>query len=375
MFSIVQYRKGALVALSVMMLVTLLFPLFVHGQTVLRTDETVSVDADEVVEGNFYSIGSRISVSGEVTEDWIAAGGSVTGNGQFLKDVLLAAGNVQMHGSTTDDLRIISGDAVIADYVGGDVVVVGGTVEILSSATIEGDVLIYANDVVIAGSVGGDVIGRYGSLRIDSVVDGSLDVYARELTLGNQANVMGDIVYESPQELRRAQDATVEGDITYREVIAGISVRDRIQNAVMPMLILVFSTLTFFLIQRRRFEAVVEHTIERPILFSLVGVGITLVTPVLIVLLFASVLGSLIGVVVASLYLFLLTVGAVLAVPFLGLFLSRYALQRSKIDLLSIGVGAIVLYGLLIIPFIGISVALVILFVTVGGLATWLYQR
>ena len=361
--------------MTLVALFTLVIPLFAYGQTILRTDETVTVDKDQVVEGNFYSVGSRVSVSGEVTGDWIAAGANVTGNGQYLQDVLLFAANAQMHGSTSDDLRIVAGDAVIADYVGGDLAVLGGAVEILSSATIEGDVLMYASSVVIAGSVGGDIMGRYGVLRIDGPVGGSLDVYASELTLGNKAAVEGGVTYESPRELIRAQDSVVEGDIIHREVTTQVTVSDRLQNALMPMLILVFATLTIFLIQRRRFDAVVEHTVERPLLVSLIGVLIIIGTPLLAVLLFASVLGALVGVVVVSFYILLLALGAILTVPVLGLLIGRYVLKRNRLDLLTIFTGAVAMFILLMVPIIGMALALVVLFVTVGGLATWLYQR
>lgn len=360
---------------SVVIAVLLAVPVVSYGQTILRTDDSVTVDAEQVVEGNFYSVGSRVSISGEVIGDWVAAGGSVTGNGIFQDDVLLLAGNVQLHGSTTDDVRIVAGDTVIADYVGGDLAVLGGSVEILSSAVIAGDVLIYANDAVIAGTVGGDIIGRYGSLRIDAPIAGSVDARVNELTLGNRASIEGDLRYESAQEIVRAQDAVVDGDITHREVVTDISVREQMQNAVMPILILIFAALVFFLVQRRRFDAVVEHTIERPLLFSLVGVGITLATPLLIALLFVSVLGSLVGLVVASLYVLILTLGAIFTVPILGLALGRYVLQRPQIDLLSLGLGALVLYALMIVPVIGIPIVLVVMFVTIGGIATWLYQR
>ena len=352
-----------------------IMPFVSYGQTVLRTDETVTVDSDQIVEGNFYSVGSRVSISGEVTGDWIAAGAHVTGNGQYHQDVLLIAANAQMHGSTTDDLRIVAGDVVIADYVGGDLAVLGGTVEILSSAIIEGDVLMYASNVVIAGSVGGDVLGRYGTLRIDGPVGGSLDVYANDLTLGNKAVVEGNITYESLRQMTRAQDSVVEGDVIYREITTSVTMGDRLQNLLIPMLVVVFAALTFFLIQRRRFDAVVEHIVERPLLVSLIGVLIILGTPLLVVIMFASVLGALVGAAVFSLYILLLTMGAILTVPVLGRLVGRYILKRDQLDLLTIFSGAVALFILLMIPVFGLALALVVLFVTVGGFATWLYQR
>ncbi len=362
--------------LFVVTLISLLvIPYFASAQTVLRTEDTVSVATDQVVDGDFYSFGSRIRVLGEVTGDWIAVGADVSGSGEFQDDIFLLADSAQVNGSTTNSVRAVGREVVIAGYVGGNLAIIGGSVEILSSAQIEGDVLMFANDVTVSGPVDGDILGRYGSLRIDSSVGGDVDIRVQELTLGNQTSIAGSLTYESPRELVRAQDAIVEGDIGYREITSEFSWQEQVQSALMPTLVLIFATLTFFLIQRRRFDAVVEHTLERPLLFSLIGLIFMLLAPPLIFIFLASILGSVVGLALAGLYLLLVVLAVILTIPVLGAFICRAALGRAQIDLLTLCLGALVVYGLFIVPFIGIPAFLVVLFITLGGFVTWLYQR
>lgn len=368
-------QRPLTVFLSVCAIGILLTPLFVAAQTVVRVDDSVSVDTDQVVEGDLYSFGSRVRVLGEVTGDWIAAGANVTGSGEFKDDVLVIADTVQINGSTTENVRIVAREVVIAGYVGGNVAVLGGTVEILSSAEIAGDVLMFANNTVITGSVGGDILGRYGVLRIDGPVGGDVDIRVQELLLGSRAEIQGAVTYKSPQELTRAQDAVVEGDVSYREVAVEFSWQDQVQTAVTPVLILVFATLFFFLVQRRRFDAVIEHTLERPFVFSVIGFVLVLTTPLLITLLLVSVLGALIGIVLAGLYVTIVVLGLLLTIPIIGGLLSRWLFSRQETDLLSLGLGAVSVYLLLVIPVFGLPLFLVLLFIGIGGLTTWLYQR
>ena len=353
----------------------LLLPYVVSAQTVLRVKETVSVETAEAVEGDFYSFGSRIRVLGDVTGDWIAAGANVTGNGDFGDDIIILADTAQLNGSTTNSVRIVGREVVIAGYVGGNLAVLGGSVEILSSAEIAGDILMFASDVTINGPVGGSLLGRYGSLRIDSSVAGDVDIRVQELTLGNNAQLAGSLTYESPQELRQAQDAVVSGDIQYVQITSTFSWQEQIQRALMPSLVLVFAALAFFLVQRRRFDVVVEHSLERPLLFSLVGLIFVLLIPPLIILLLASVLGSLVGLALAGLYLLLIVIGAVLVIPISGALVSRLLFKRNQIDLLTLGLGSVLVYCLFVLPVFGVTAFVVLLFISVGGLATWLYQR
>ena len=350
-------------------------PITVDGQIIFRSGESVGVDKEEYVDGNFYSAGSRVNISGEIIGDWVGLGGSVTGNGTFLQDVLVAGANVNIHGSTTQDVRIVGGEVVIADYIGGDLAILAGSVDVLSSAFVAGDILIYSTDVTIAGDVGGSVFGRYGRLRIDGDIGGDVDIHVNELVLGNKTKVAGNINYKSIQELTRAQDAQVEGNINYVEDVRESSYAIYARQLLTPVLIILFASLSLFLLQKRRLVSVVNHTLDKPLLFSLIGVSVVLVTPFIAILLILSVLGSLLGLVLLSLYMFLIFLSIILAIPVLGLLFSKHILGRPNIDIISIGCGALIFYAILLLPVMGPALALSIIFITLGGVTNWFYQR
>ena len=353
-------------------------PVTAEAQTVVRASSNVSVGSDEVVEGNFYSLaglGGSVNVSGTVSGDWIALGGSVTANGTFLEDVLVAGGTVQFHGSTTDDVRIVGADVTVAGPIGGSLTVVANSVSILSTAEIQGDILFLANQVEVQGSVAGSVLGRINTLRINSEVGQGIDITVGELTLGERARVAGDITYTSSQEIIRAQAAEVAGSIAHRVIEIETSTRETLQTLFMPLLVMLFATMTFYLLLRRRFERVVLNTVQRFNLAALIGLVVLLVGPLVSILFIGSILGLLVGAVFMFLYILLLIGGLVLAGPVFGVAVSQSLFNRSTVDVVSIGAGTVLLYSCLLIPYIGPFVFILFTLIALGGLSMELYRR
>lgn len=353
----------------------LLVPLAVDAQTVLRSDDRVSVDTDQVVEGNFYTIGNTISVSGQVDGDWLGLGNSITGNGTFTEDVLLVGRNVQLHGSTTDDVRIVALEATIAEDIGGDVAIVANSVKILSSADISGDLLLFANEVEVSGSIGGDILGRANSLRVDGEVGGSLDLTVDQLTLGERADIGGNISYISNTELIRSQNATVSGDITQTTVEVDTSFQTTVERLLMPFLAIMFAGLVAFLLVPTGLIRAVSYTKRRLTLAMLVGFVVLLGGPLVVTVFLLSGLGLLVGLVLASAYVLLLAIGIVMAGPLLGSLLSQYVLNRPQIDIFTVIGGIVLLVASLLIPIFGLGLFIAAVCSAIGGMVLQLYKR
>ncbi len=368
--------RNGLYIFAVLFTFGLSFPLFSEAQTVVRVEESVSVSTDQLVEGNFYSVGNKVSNSGEIQGDWFALGSTVTNNGTVSEDALVIAGTVQFHGSTSDDVRILAGEAVVADRIGGNLTVVAGSVKVLSSAHIEGDVLLYANDVEIVGSVGGTIMGRVTRLRIDGEIGGDVDIKVNQLTLGDRAQIEGDVLYESTQEIQRAQNSVVAGQVNKRTPPdTSQTVAERAQDLLIPLLVVLFTALSFYLIWRQRMMRLLFPITDTILLNSLIGFGVLLFTPLVIVLFFVSILGSLVGGFLLITYLLLLLGAIALSGPFLGILFGRFVLKRQQFDPLAIFIGCLILFIMVLVPILGPVLILLTLTTVLGGLARALYHR
>jgi cytoskeletal protein CcmA (bactofilin family) len=203
----------------ILLALVVVFPLqMVSAETIVRTGDSVSLAQNQTVEGDFYGLGSTVALSGTVTGDALIMGGTVTVNGSVAQDLFAVGGTVNVSAPISDDVRIISGDVTISEPIAGSVVVVGGRLNILSSATIGGDVLFYGGDATIEAEVGGKVLGNAERIRIDGVVKGGVDVTSPFLTLGERADITGDVRYVSQAELTRAAGAVVTGSVSKNDI-------------------------------------------------------------------------------------------------------------------------------------------------------------
>ena len=339
---------------------------------IIRSGDSVSVDDNQVLEGDFYGFGSTIVISGEADNDVYLAGGSVTVNAPIKQDLVILGGSVNIHGPVDDDVRVAGGEVTIADHVEGDVVVLGGTLNLLSTASVGGDVLFMGSKVDISGSVAGSVVGRGGQVRIDNSVGGNVSVQASQsFSLGDRAEILGNVEYESMGELARAQGAVVVGDIQ-KKILPTAGVNS--YALLIPLLILLFSVFTAYLIFRSPMQQVVDATAQSYGIQGLVGLGILLVMPFVGFLLVTSVLGMIVGIVIFIAYVLLIFTTWILSGVVLGTLILKYAAKKPKITLASVTLGVIIFDVLFLVPFIGPFLVFAVFVIVLGGVGTQLYH-
>lgn len=353
--------------------VVLLVPLITLAGPVVRTGEEVTVEADQVVDGDLYLFGGASVISGEVQGDAYVVGGSVTHNGTISEDLVVAGGAVQIHGAVEDDVRIIGGEVTIADTISGDLVVVGGSVRVLSTATVLGDLLFLGGEITIDAPIGGSVFGFGDTLRIDASVGKDVSVTTgKTLTLGDRAEILGNVIHKGPRELIRGQGAVVVGDIQY-EVPEHKA--NSYESFIISIGILLFGGLTILLLLKPILTAFVKRTESHYGSQGLLGLAVFIGMPVVSVLLMISVIGAIVGIIVLLLYLLILLTSWLLAGPLLGTLLWRRFKKNTGPTIVTVVFGVVIFELLFIIPFIGPLLALVIMLITIGAVSQRLYNQ
>ena len=353
-------------------LVLSLFPMKVSAETVVRTGDSVSIAVGQIVENNLYAAAGSVSLSGEVEEDAYILAGSITTNGPIGADLTAVGGTIQTHATVGEDLRVVGGDVIVANDVGGDVFVIGGHLQILSSATVAGNVYFYGGEAEIEGVIEGDIMGRADVFFINNSVAGT-DLSARRVVLGDQANIQGDLQYESVYDLERSAQATVEGEI----LSSLIEETEDQATTIAPLVFLMswlFASLSVLLFFRSKVEELLTGIKNNPVRAGVLGILAIVATPVLSVILIATLLGSWIGV---SLLLLgsLLVIGSLVLLPLVlgGYLLSLYR-KKLKVDIWAalVGMFAIVVLGL--IPLIGTFLIALSLMIVSGAVIYSLYR-
>jgi cytoskeletal protein CcmA (bactofilin family) len=354
----------------------LVSPIAAHASAVVRSGDSVTLAQNQSVEGNFYAVGSVVALSGNITGDAVIVGGNVTVNGTVTDDLAVLGGAVNMSASSTKDVRIIAGDVTISKPITGDLVVVGGRLTILSTGSVKGDVLIYGEDATIDGAVGGQIMGTVHTLRVNGPVGAGIDVTTSSLTLGDQANITGDIQYTSANQLARSPNAVVTGKVMQgTDGVAASDVTSMLKNITILFLISLFATLSIYLVARKFVEDMSRLAVRQVGMKTLIGFGTFAIAPITVGILFVSMLGILVGIIELALLVVLAVVSLVLTNAVFGALIAKYLTKKSQLSVPYIIAGAIVTQICLIIPFVGPAILALAFLATAGALVTSFYYR
>ena len=350
-------------------------PFFTHAGPIIRSGEAVSIDAGQILKGDFYGFSPTLTMSGPAEEDVYVMGGNVTINAPILKDLTVVGGVVQVHGDVGDDVRIVGGEVTLAKSVKGDVAVFGGTLTILSTALIEGDVLFMGGDVVIEGDVVGGVHGTANSARINAEVGGDVLMNVTDtISLGDNARVVGSMFYTSATELVRSQNADISGEIRQTEPTLETGI-NFLKFYTLVAIAVLFTAVALFFGMRKNIERTVELSVKESGVSGLIGLGVFLITPFLSMIFSVSIIGVPLGICLFFFYMALLFFAFIMSGAFVGVYVQKLMTKKQTLSLSTVMYGTVLLAALALIPVIGGLVAFGCLMITFGALNTLLYQR
>jgi len=297
-------------------------------------------------------------------------------------------------GETADDLQAVGGTIVVRGTVTGDISAAGGDIRIEDTGQVDGDLEGGAGSVTIAGTVDGDIEVGAGSVTVAEngtvngtftagagtvVIDGTLEddaeIGADTIRLGETATIAGDLRYDG--DLEGNTDA-VAGDIE-EDPSLGVDVAPTVQ----PFASWLFAAYTFavnlllgaiLLALFPRFsDRVADRVATGPIRTGLIGLGVFVGVPILLIALAITVVGiplSLIGILVFALLLWIGAVYGLFAVA--AWILSLVGLGNRWLALI---VGLLIGAGLTLVPIVGDILNLFVLLLGLGAIARALYGR
>lgn len=313
------------------------------------------------VTGDAVLAGRRLTIDGPVSGDIIAAGETVTINGEVLDDIRAAGRLVQINGAVGDHI-VAAGETVSigpAARVGGWAWLAGQRVEVLGQ--IDQQLKAAGNEVLIGGEIGGAVAVTGERVRIlpGAVIQGSLRVQSpRPPEIADSARILGDVKHIPMPEVEHA-------GMLKAVLLAGL----------MVSLSLMLTGIIYYLLFPR-FSITASRQIGLVPLASLgLGFAVLLLTPVVVMILFALGVGFLPGILLGAAYLLMVVLGGMTGV----IYVSDVALRRLfKKETAGKGATVLALVGAFIflalvqlIPLLG---ALAVLLLTVMGIGALKYQ-
>lgn len=289
---------------------------------------------------NVYLGGGNVRPHAMVEGDLMAAGGKVILDREVKGDASLAGGSIEVSAAVGDDLRAVGGDVNIAGAVGGELIAAGGNVTLASAARVGRGASFLAGVLTVDGTVAGPIEANAQRVVINGAVGGDVELRAAEIELGPNANIAGSLRYTSPGEMRRAPGASVAGAVQRQEPVAmphDSSPGHRWQRRMeldrpswmgwgLTYMALLACAGVLLLVLPGYSNRAAEAIGRTPWLALLVGFGALVGIPAFAGLLFISLLGIPVGILVLAVYPALLLLGYLIGV----LFVTRRALVAAR---------------------------------------------
>jgi hypothetical protein len=323
----------------------------------LAGDEVNVVDASG---GDVLAAAGSVELRGRIDGDAVAAGGTVWVAGEVGEDAYLAGGSVRLDGRVADAVRLV-----------------GGQVRVGTDAVIAGGAAIAGGRVRFDGAAGDTVTIAGGDVRFDGTAAGDVLIVAGETDIGPKARIDGKLTVRAPAPPTVDPAARIAGGLHYEPVArregwahtgraaagwaiglwtAGLAVCGVLLIAAFP-----------------RFTREAAARIRTTPLLSLgVGFALLVAVPVAAVVLFATVIGIPLGLLLFALYPVMLMLGYTTIAVFLGdgllARLRRDALARRAPRAAAFVVALVILALVIRIPYAGGWVMLLALVLGVGAL-------
>lgn len=357
--------------ITLFLLAVFLVPNLVTAATISKTN---SISDSQTIDSNLYFLGDNISISGNITKDSVVIARKVKVDGEINVDLLTIAATVDLLGKVGDDVRIVAGEVTISGEIVGDLVVVADQLTVLESATVGGDVIFFGNNAKLGGVINGDISGRSGSFRLDGEVAGAVDVTATTLVLGEKAKIAGNVSYISRHDLVRAQNSTVSGKIIKNSPIVS-DTDNSLRWQLIYFLVIAFAVLVWYLFFKNFSIRAVSYAEKNPLRSTFVGFEVLILTPVIVAILTLTMLGTIVGIVLLTVYILFILVAILVTPVLIGTYVVQlFEWKNQNYSVLSVFLGTVILTSLLFIPVVGLIVFLAVFLITLGTVAINIYK-
>lgn len=360
-------------------LLSMLFSIASFGQTEHESDVLIEKTQNDDV----YRAGETVKANASIQGDLVIAGGTLTVNDSIHGDLTAAGGELFLNGYVADDVRIAVGRAIIDSEIGDDLVVFAGEVILTENARINGKLSCYGGDVSIHGEVMEGLKISGGNVSINGTIQGPSKIAGEELELGPNATFHDHVEYWHSDGEINFNNAMVNAEAQFNEDLeqeSQVSLSTIGVTSLKKWLIYIASAflaiLFFHALFRNAFSSAVEGLEDR--LLKSFGVGLIYLIgiPVAILLSFLITIGIKLGLFAAAVFVFSIVFGQIVAAILIAYYLRKHKNSNWgfwPITFVALGI-AILLRLVVMIPYAGIVLAVIILSITYGALTLKVIQ-
>ncbi len=327
----------------------------------VRTNETVLISKDEVVDNLLVAFGTNVNIDGTVNGDVFCGAESVIITGTVNGDVFCTATYLNINGKVNGSVRIAGQDIKLNGEVTRNVMAAGESV-IFDQQSLTGQDIVVAGGIIkLYGKVGRDADLHGENVSVGAEIGRDLTGSMQQLYIAPSAKIAGDVSYRSPNELNRSSEAIIGGEI--KRAIATTNGIDFGANIVASIFVIVFILVSLLLVS-------MVSVVVYPDLFvktndiiknkagqsALGGVVVVFVVPLLMLFLALTFIGLPLTLLILAIW----AVVVLLSGPVMAYFVGSLILRNKKSPLGAMALGSVIIIGLYLIPLINVLTMLAV---------------
>lgn len=272
-----------------------------------------------VMPQDFYIAGRGVELQGEVQGDAVAAGKTLTIGGKVTEDLIAAGESVLITAEVGDDVRVAGRSVTLSGSVDDHLVAAGETVKLDSASRVNGRAWLAGRRIWIMGPVGGPLQATGQTITLGGEIRGDVELAAQRVDLLPEAHITGNLRYTGQNRPYLAEGARIDGSIIARPMPEfGRSFPSGAFATVLLGASLALAAIVYHLLLPHFSLSAARLVAASPLRSLGVGVLVFLVTPLLAVLLMASVIGWVLGWMLLMAYLVWLCTGFYTGVHFVA---------------------------------------------------------
>ncbi len=158
--------------------------------------DTVEVERNEVIKGDFFGHGHHVKIEGTVDGDVYVFCQTADIEGHVTGDVIAFAQMLRVTGKVDGNIRSFTNTTLLTGDVAKNLLTFAETVTIDPTGKVGGSVTTFVNTLTIDGTVGRDILAFVNATNISGKIGGGIQAQGNTLKFNSGAQVEGPVKFK-----------------------------------------------------------------------------------------------------------------------------------------------------------------------------------
>lgn len=343
-------------------------PLVASASGSQKSETIYILSKDDNFDGNLWRAASSVTIDGKVAGDLFVAGNKVTINGTVDGSVFAAANEISLGESAKifGNTYFAASNINFNGDVEGNAYNFASTFESGDKSFVKKDLYAFAGTLTIDGWIERDFRGSGGTTIIKANINRDAQLYdVSQLNIQDGTTIAGKLTYRSENNAQ-IENGVILGSVEKQKPITTTAEQKKaaeqssaaawLLSAVWGLLAFLLVALFMIIVFPNKTKVISESIAQKFGMNLLSGLVILIVVPVIILILFGTLIGIPVALIILAIYSILLYIGKL----FVGVIAGRYIIDKlcpkwSEKTRLIIGTlkGAGIIYIICLIPVLG----------------------